>query len=225
VHLVERHHEPAHFADAFEEALQAGTGDSRRDARGLEHLQRPTVQPVQGPSDRGPSWRHGHSAVASRAPGDGSDGAGSARAGATAADGEGPLLPRAASSTLASKPSLVGGSWEGGASVTGDAARGRVGGSSDWRGGRGCGEAGDEAGVATCSPEGFGASILWPSGLSGVPQALQNRAGRSTALPQEAQTARGGPVGAIAVPHSRQNRSPLRYSLWHEEHSRRGDEG
>jgi hypothetical protein len=42
------------------------------------------------------------------------------------------------------------------------------------------------------------------------PQALQNRAGRRTAVPHEVQTTRAGATGASDVPHCLQNMSPLR---------------
>ena len=42
------------------------------------------------------------------------------------------------------------------------------------------------------------------------PQALQNRAGRSTAVPHEVHTIRAGATGASDVPHCLQNMSPLR---------------
>ena len=74
-------------------------------------------------------------------------------------------------------------------------------------------------------------SILWGASSLAVfkplsPQALQNRAGRRTAVPQEAQTAFGGPLGlATCAPHSRQKRSPCRYPFPHEGHCRGAAEG
>src|SRR5438034_2623441 len=60
---------------------------------------------------------------------------------------------------------------------------------------------------------------------SAVPQALQKRAGRITAVPQAVQITFGGELGARAPPHWRQNRSPFRYSAWHAGQTRRGDDG
>src|SRR4029077_19152492 len=58
--------------------------------------------------------------------------------------------------------------------------------------------------VLSPSPPRAGASFsTWP-------QALQNRAGRSTAVPQEVQNTRAGATGASDVPHCLQNMSPLR---------------
>jgi hypothetical protein len=46
--------------------------------------------------------------------------------------------------------------------------------------------------------------------LSTCPQALQKRAGSSTAVPHDVQTTRAGATGASDVPHCLQNMSPFR---------------
>src|SRR2546422_48238 len=110
-------------------------------------------------------------------------------------------------------------------------AEGRPGGFSGSASSEGSGVVPDGAGDPTGSPSPGAGGVSRGGSSEGtvlgsaVPQALQKRAGRITAVPQAVQITFGGELGARAPPHWRQNRSPFRYSAWHEGQTRRGDDG